>query len=434
MNKKLNILNLATTDEGGAGIASRNFNDLFSKNGFNSILIVKESKSKNNNVITFIDKSHKYAPFLFIKKIKNTLVKKIDNLKIGKLDSKYFYYNFDESKEIVSADQILKKTPFIPDIIIIHWVANFINIFTIKKLAGITKAKTYWIMMDNAPLTGGCHYPWECKGYQINCADCPAILDPLKKIISQKNLAIKKQNLPENLELIAFSDFDYKRAKESVLFQNKNVHKMLSPIDETKFMVGDKLKAKAHFGIRPEQKVIFYGSISLNNKRKGGQYFLAAINKLQCFLINEKKNLDDYVILIAGIDRNNLFNDIKIPVIQSRYMSESILIKAYQAAQVFVSTSLEDSGPTMINQSIMCGTPVVSFEMGVALDLVNTGFTGYRVKMCDSIDLAIGIYTIVNLKPEEYSTMSKNCEDLALTSYSYKNINSQFKKIFFPEI
>jgi glycosyltransferase involved in cell wall biosynthesis len=90
------------------------------------------------------------------------------------------------------------------------------------------------------------------------------------------------------------------------------------------------------------------------------------------------------------------------------------IASAYQAADVYVCPSIEDSGPMMINQSIMCGTPVVSFEMGVALDLVVTGKTGYRAKLKDTGDMAKGILDILTLDEDNYKIMSVNCRELAL--------------------
>jgi glycosyltransferase involved in cell wall biosynthesis len=90
------------------------------------------------------------------------------------------------------------------------------------------------------------------------------------------------------------------------------------------------------------------------------------------------------------------------------------IASAYKAADVFICPSIEDSGPMMINQSLMCGTPVVSFEMGVAFDLVITGETGYRVKLKDTNDMAKGIMNILALDKISYGKMSDNCRKLAL--------------------
>jgi glycosyltransferase involved in cell wall biosynthesis len=52
--------------------------------------------------------------------------------------------------------------------------------------------------------------------------------------------------------------------------------------------------------------------------------------------------------------------------------------------------------------------------MGVSLDLVINGETGYRAKLKDSSDMASGILKILKLNSGEYSKMSINCRNLAL--------------------
>jgi glycosyltransferase involved in cell wall biosynthesis len=66
----------------------------------------------------------------------------------------------------------------------------------------------------------------------------------------------------------------------------------------------------------------------------------------------------------------------------------------------------------MINESIMCGTPVVSFDMGVAADLVHSRKTGYRAELKNSADLARGIRQLLDLPPEEARKMSEACRRL----------------------
>jgi len=97
---------------------------------------------------------------------------------------------------------------------------------------------------------------------------------------------------------------------------------------------------------------------------------------------------------------------------------------------VFLCPSIEDSGPLMINESIMCGTPVVSFDMGVAPDLVHTGKTGYRATLKDSEDLARGIYKLLNLSDTEYAQMSGNCRELGLKLYSPSVQLQGFERVF----
>ena len=68
----------------------------------------------------------------------------------------------------------------------------------------------------------------------------------------------------------------------------------------------------------------------------------------------------------------------------------------------------------MINESIMCGTPVVAFDMGVAPDLVINGKTGYRAALKDSIDFSYGIKSIINLGTEKREELSVNCRNIGI--------------------
>ena len=68
----------------------------------------------------------------------------------------------------------------------------------------------------------------------------------------------------------------------------------------------------------------------------------------------------------------------------------------------------------MINESILCGTPVVSFDMGVAPDLVHTGRTGYRARLKDSADLAVGLYQLMEMNEVRTRVMRTECRALGL--------------------
>jgi glycosyltransferase involved in cell wall biosynthesis len=138
----------------------------------------------------------------------------------------------------------------------------------------------------------------------------------------------------------------------------------------------------------------------------------------------------DILLLIAGKRFEGIADTLPFKYLYLGLLDNTIgIASAYQAADVFVCPSVEDSGPMMINQSIMCGTPVVSFEMGVTLDLVETGKTGYRAKIKDTVDMAQGIYNILTLDSDKYKQLSKNCRELALSLYSPEVHLEQIMKI-----
>lgn len=63
----------------------------------------------------------------------------------------------------------------------------------------------------------------------------------------------------------------------------------------------------------------------------------------------------------------------------------------------------------MVNQSIMCGTPVVAFEQGAALDLIVDGETGQLARMCDPEAFANGLSLILGLDSASHSRMRQSC-------------------------
>ena len=422
---KMKILNLAYTDSGGAGKATLLFNNMLKSHGYNSILLVKESMESNKNVL-ILRKSNTRLD-LFVKR----LHKKIKYFSYKVLyQEKYCFFNLKESFKQTSSSEILSKLSVRPDIIILHWISGFINAEIIKDLERDTKAKIFWIMIDNAPLTGGCHFPWDCRGYLSSCSNCPAIKLSYFNSLAHKNLEFKKKNLPKNLTLIAASSSDYDRAKNSSLFKDNRIEKILFPIDSDKFNLSNLKLAKKYFSIDTNKKVIFYGASNITDLRKGFKYFQEAILKLEAIFKEKGFSLDNYIILVAGHISENAILSTDIPILSVGTLSEADLIKAYQCANVFVSTSIEDSGPLMINQSIMCGTPVVAFNIGVAIDLVLDGTSGHTSEVGNTNSLAENIFKILFMEDLDYKIMRDNCRKTALKSYSFDACISNWNKLF----
>ena len=282
-------------------------------------------------------------------------------------------------------------------------------------------------MYDMAPLTGGCHYAWDCKGYQNNCGNCPGLFSSDPYDITFKNFLYRRNYIDRtDIQIVTGSEWQYRQTKESTLFKNRTIYKILTAVNKDIFKPLVKEDIRKRNVIQYDKKVIFFGAVELDNKRKGMKYLLEAFKILKDLLIMDSEFKNKIFLLIAG----NEFDKIK-DYLPFEYHSMGMLdntygiASAYQAADIFVCPSIEDSGPTMINQSIMCGTPVVCFEMGVALDLVFNGKTGYSAKLKDSKDLAQGMYNILSLPASEYEIMQNNCRQLALDLFQPAvNINN----------
>lgn len=332
-------------------------------------------------------------------------------------DPNYYFFQLDEKKRIYRTNKLLKVAGNKPDIIIILFAKGFINAKNIYELHKFTSAKIFWLMFDMAPFTGGCHYAWDCKGYQISCGNCPGLFSSDPFDISNKNLIYKKEFLDQvDIHVLALSEWQYRQAKMSTLFKNKPIHKILLPIDSSVFKPVDKANLRMDLKVNPDKKVIFFGAVSLTEKRKGMHYLIESLNRLKEVINSNDSDLgNNILLLVAGKGFDTIVDLLPFESHYMGYLDNNYgIASAYQAADVFLCPSIEDSSPTMVNQSIMSGTPVVSFEMGVSFDLVITGETGYRAKIKDSNDMAQGIFNILKLNSDDYNKLSIRCRELAL--------------------
>ncbi len=196
---------------------------------------------------------------------------------------------------------------------------------------------------------------------------------------------------------------DIKLAKKSPLFFNS---KFYTSIDIPKIISTPRGAAREFFSIDENAFVVLLGANSMSDKRKGFIYSFEAIRKV-CKLI------DNMCVLIIGHVNDSsisswLLNS-NIKVITPGFMNTEGLFKAFCAADCFLSTTIADSGPMMVNYSVVIGTPVVSFNVGVAQDIVIHKKNGYIAKYKDDSDVANGIRFIYNLDHTERTVMKQQC-------------------------
>jgi glycosyltransferase involved in cell wall biosynthesis len=432
----MNILHITSTDLRGAGNAAATFNTLLNARGHRSKLVVVFKTKNDPDIIGFIKPVHKSVK-LFLDKIILRFHKIQTYIKVGKTHPDYYFYNLDERKSNFSAKSVLRKTGFKPDVIFIHWVSNFINTATINELAQITKAKMYWVMVDNAPITGGCHYPWSCKGYETDCSNCPALLTASKKYIAKRNFELKKANFPSDTQLLTFSSTDKLRAEKCNFYLNSKASAIFLPVNENIFHPVPKTQARKDLNLPQDKKIIFFAATDINERRKGFAELQEALNCL-CKKINDSAEngnwdgqTDDYLLVTAGkhFPALNGMHACSIPMIHLGYLSEQDMVKAFGAATLFVCPTLEDSGPGILGQAMLCGIPTVAFTTGAAADMIQTGRTGYLAKLGDSADLAAGIEFVVRLGQDEHARMSAKCRETGMSVCSFEAVGERLEKL-----
>jgi glycosyltransferase involved in cell wall biosynthesis len=311
--------------------------------------------------------------------------------------------------------------PVKPDVVFVHWVSDFANAKFLAELKQLTGAEIVFILVDHALYSGGCHYQIDCQGYKDRCHNCPATTSRIVKRGIEKNYAFKKKYLPHGTIIVPTKE-DSMRLSQSAIYKDFRFEKLVFPIDANKFCpAADRMALRRQWNLPIDKKMVFFGATSLNERRKGIKELLEALPFVQA---------KDVVYVAAGKTKGLQLPENTITV---GYLNEAQLIQMYQMADVFVCASLADAGPMMVNQALLCGCPVVAFPVGVSVELVRTGKTGYQAKYGDSADLAKGIDAILSLPQNEWKEMSANCRKLGVDTYANPNekntINALISKI-----
>jgi glycosyltransferase involved in cell wall biosynthesis len=326
------------------------------------------------------------------------------------------YFNID-SQEVVHASRLVDMFPFQPDVIIAHWVSGFVNAATLRDLNRITGAPILWYCMDMAPFTGGCHYSFGCAGYTRQCGNCPQLaVGRGTHDLSHRQWQNKWECLKEtNITVVAASSWSKSQLESGSIFRNKRHETILLGVDVDVFCPMPQGKARKKLDLPIARKIIFFGAQSLYEERKGIRYLVDALKLLHTMLGDNVTLRDQVLVVTAGKSENAAELDIAFEHRHIGFLKGDVMLAAgYQAADVFVNASIEDAGPMMINESLLCGTPVVSFEMGVAIDLVHTDKTGYRAQLRDAQDMATGLRRILEQNDYTFNAMREYCRNYGL--------------------
>lgn len=357
-----------------------------------------------------------HPEFLFVNDtITNRLKKKFVKLKnkllkIYAKDGYCFFYR-KETSPPVDAEAVLKQITKQYDIVFILFWQEMLSFKTIEKIFDKLKCQIHFRCVDYSPMSGGCHFTCNCERYKVGCGKCPAYNSDNENDFTHWNVKYRQRVYDKVNPVVYGNTYMHRYFNESYLLKTVRKEKSLPLIDETIYYPHDKNKLRLKYQIPSEVKfIIFFGCQSLTDVRKGMNLLLESLN---LFFEKVGENSENILLLIAGRNYNLISEQIKFKSIDLGFLPYDILPEIYSLADVYLSPSIHDAGPSMVNQSISCGTPVVAFEMGTALDVIKNQGTGYCAKLGDVKDFAEGIYHIYKLNDEERNDMMHKCVDFA---------------------
>ncbi len=348
MGKK--ILHINTNDSGGAAIAAIRLHKLLLNNGEDSkILFLKRTRSFDcAEVYYFEDYINNKSKFTFLFKLNNLYNRRFTFYKPK------VYFNGVDSLFDVSKHPLFTWA----DVVHLHWVVKFVDW---QKVLTKNK-KVVWTCHDMNPVTGGNHYE---TGYNNEF-----------KWVAKRNLNLKKKIFSEHpIVFIAPSMWMQNVIIQSRIIGNSRVHCIKNPVSTEVY------KLQSSVNKEKEGKTLLFVAENPTDIRKGFSLLINAIQEL-------KADVSIQLLVIGKQIENQMpFNCKQLGSINS----DSELAEIYNQADLFLIPSIEDNLPNTVSEALLCGTPVVGFNIGGIPDMVQNLKNGVLSNSFNTLHQAIEI-------------------------------------------
>lgn len=307
-----------------------------------------------------------------------------------------------------------------PDIVHLHWIGG--ALIRIEEIARI-KAPIVWSLHDMWPFTGGCHYDEFCNLFKSQCGNCkvlgsPKYFDLSHDIFSRKQKTFSKK---QNITIVGLSKWLASEASQSSLFKNFPVINLPNPIDIQAFSPFDKNQARELFNLPLNKKLILFGAMgATSDPRKGFKELSQALQELQN---------DDVELVVFGASQpeKNTFFKQKAHYL-GRIHDDVALRLLYNTADVMVVPSIQENLSNAIMESLSCGTPVVGFNIGGNSDLIEHKINGYLADPFNVLDFARGIDWVIQFGSDK--NLASNARHKVLETFENKIVAEQYINLY----
>lgn len=315
------------------------------------------------------------------------------------------------------------------DVLNLHWTRELVTARQARLLAERTGAAVVCTLMDLGPLTGGCHYMVGCQRFKDLCGRCPRLRSTSERDPSRRNWNRRRREYAKTpLTLVACNHWTLQKARDSSLTRDLRCEIIPLAIDTDVFRPIATPLAREVLGIPPDVRVVFCGALQMGQRRKGQPELLEALERLPAEL-GPRCEPRSVLLLTAGgrdfaADQHMPFATMHLGMLGD----DRSLALAYCAADVFVSASLEDAGPMMVNESLACGTPVAAFDIGTAADVVRPLRGDALARVGDAQDLARAIAAVL-MEPAP-AALRAACRDVAVTSFASAVVAERYLALY----
>jgi glycosyltransferase involved in cell wall biosynthesis len=338
----MRILHLATSPEGGAGIAATRLVEAQRQLGMESVLLTRENQMESLGTS--------------LRKIIGKLVTLVSR---GIVSKKYGVIS-PVSISTINMDVIDSINP---EILHIHNWYNFLSVRDIYKLS--KRFPIAFTLHDSRLVTGGCHVTLGCKNFEQDCNSCPASKSDVVIRMSKKSLD-KYISRMKSYAVISPSQWMLNDLMRSKLIQGAQVVEVIGnpvPNDRTLHK-----KDELHYPIQ-----MCFVSAALESEFKG----LGMLKESLHILSKKNPELRAVVRLIGKgrVSHDSTYGGIELKTIGSVDTEE--VFSVLQNSDILLVPSQSDNYPSVVTEAQFAGTIIVATRIGGIPEMIVDGVDGF---------------------------------------------------------
>lgn len=311
-------------------------------------------------------------------------------------------------------------------------VLNFHNLhsdfFSYLALPKLTASKpAVWTLHDMWSMTGHCAYSYGCDRWQTGCGSCPALKEEpqVNRDATHWEWQLKNRAYSQaRIEIVAPSKWLAQQARQSPLLKPFNIQHIPNGIDTQIYRPLDPQYCRSVLNLPSGKRVLMFAAQSLTNARKGGDLLFKALTALPPAL---KANT---LLLTFGSGDDRKLQSLGMETMALGYVnSDRLKAILYSAADIFVFPTRADNLPLVLQESMACGTPMVSFDVGGISDLVRPGVTGLLAEPEDTKGLSLQLTNLLEADGDR-ANMRKRCREIAASEYSIELQRDRYIELY----
>jgi glycosyltransferase involved in cell wall biosynthesis len=292
-----------------------------------------------------------------------------------------------------------------PDIVHLHLFDCLLRYRDIPRLPG----RVCWTFHDMGCITGGCHCTPTCQQYTQRCGKCPELGSSIENDASRLGWRDKSKAWQRSeLTAICPSTWLHRETVRSPMCANHRVKHIPNGVPVETFTPSLRNEARNRLGFKGDRFYLLAGSTSLKNILKGFQF----IKDMAPALSHEFPEVD---LVLFGHGEDGIT---ELPVHRMGFISaEQQMAALFAACDGYILPTLVDNLPNTLIESIACGTPCVTFNVGGCPDVVRDGATGWIAREQTAESLIEAVRQLVRAGQHELAAMREKCRAVALAEY-----------------